>query len=424
MKRKDLLYWIWLSRALGSRSRGFESLIEIYGSPCGVYSADKIDPSLLRDISKAALIALSKKDLTEACRILDHCEREGIGILTYGDESYPDTLRTIADPPTVLYYRGRLPDMNQKMCVGMIGTRKMSEYGRDSAYKIAYGLAKAGVVIVSGMAEGIDGVCAAAAIAAGGETVAFLGNGADIVYPKCHKALYEEICRHGAVLSEYPPATKPMGYHFPVRNRLISGASVTTLVIEARLQSGSLITAKKAIEQGRSVYALLTAATEEAARGAQALLELGVSPLVGVRQLLSDFIHIYPKEVHLEKGIKEEVVVDLLYLSRLGVIALNDARQRSESKDKSARASAATLTSAPLAKSKQADKAPFLTEEAFGEMTPTEAAIMRLFLAEKEIPSEQFYNLPYEANEISMALTCLEIAGRIKRTVGSLYELC
>ena len=422
MKKRELLYWIWLSQALGCGG-GLESLMEVYSSPYGVYSADKIDPSLLSRVSKSTLTALSKKDLSTASLILDQCERGGIGILTYWDEAYPDTLRAIFDPPAVLYYKGRLPDMNQKMCVGMVGKRLMSEYGRDAAYKIAYGLAGAGAVVVSGMAEGIDGVCAAAAIAAKGETVAFLGNGVDIVYPKKHKALYEEICRHGAVISEYPPTTKPLGYHFPTRNRLISGASQLTAVVESGARSGSLITAKKAIAQGRSVYALLTTATEDAAVGAQLLLEAGAKPLIGAGRLLSDFIHIYPKTVDIRGGVCETADTDLQLLSHLGVIPSEDGKPSTASKHG---ATGATAASKPhsLEKYHEAEQKPMLTEEALGAMSPTEAAMMRLFLAEKEIPAERFYTLPYEVHEISMALTCLEIAGKVKRTAGSLYELC
>lgn len=421
MKRTHLLYWIWLSRALQGGKRGLESLLEAYGSPFGIYSAAKIDASRLPDVSKSVLTVLAKKDLTEACLILDRCEREGIGILAYCDEAYPDTLRAILDPPAVLYYKGYLPDMNQKMCVGTIGTREMSEYGRDAAYKIAYGLANAGVVIVSGMAKGIDGVCATAAIAAGGETVAFLGSGVDVVYPKRHIPLYEEICRHGAVISEYPPEEKPLSYHFPIRNRLISGASQATLVVEARADSGSLITAQKAIAQGRSVYALLTTATATAAVGAQALLEEGAKPLIGVGQFLSDFIHIYPKALCLENA-DSEVAVDLPLLSRLGVIDAEDAIEKTKAKEEG-KAYPHERKPPSKATARESVRRVSLTEEMLGAMSPAEAAIMRLFFKEEEIPSEQFYSLPYEANEISMALTCLEIAGRIKRTAGSLYRL-
>jgi predicted Rossmann fold nucleotide-binding protein DprA/Smf involved in DNA uptake len=202
---------------------------------------------------------------------------------------------------------------------------------------------------------------------------------------------------------------------------LISGASQATLVVEARAGSGSLITAQKAIAQGRSVYALLTTATATAAVGAQALLEEGAKPLLGVRQVLSDFIHIYPKALCLENA-DSKVAPDLPLLLRLGVIDAEDAIEKTEAKEEG-KVRFQKRSTPPKGTSRESVREIRLTEEMLGAMSPAEAAIMRLFFKEEEIPSEQFYSLPYEANEISMALTCLEIAGRIKRTAGSLYRL-
>ena len=422
VKRKELLYWIWASRALGAGKAGVEALLDTYGSPYGAFCADGIDTEEIRGLSRSARLALSKKDLDEACGILDLCEREGIGILTYGDERYPDMLRSLKDAPSVLYYRGTLPDLNRKMCVALVGTRSMSEYGRNCAYKIAYEIAEAGAVVVSGMASGIDAVCSAATIAAKGETIAFLGGGVDVVYPKQNKPLYEEICRHGAVISEYPPKTRPFGYHFPIRNRLISGTSQATLVIEAGVRSGALITARQAISQGRSVYALLTATSVDTAEGAQILVEYGAKPLLSAEKVIADFSHIYPRSVRQRKASADAVNVDMSYLSRLGV----DSLDHSENKRKEDVKRQSTRIQSSFGKNKDLPTAqkPPLDEEVLSAMSPAEAAVMRCFLKEASIASDQFYTLPFEANEISMALTCLEIAGRIKKTPGSFYERC
>jgi len=427
VKRRDLLYWIWASLAMGVGRHGFDSLINDYGTPYNIFCEKALDSTRLHGVSRSAIAALSKKDLDEASRILDICERKGISLLTYLDDAYPDMLRGIGDAPVLLYYKGHLPDMNRKMCVATVGMRAMSEYGMHSAYKIAYGMAKSNAVVVSGMAEGIDGVCSAAAIAAGGETVVFLGSGVDVVYPKRHKALYEEICLHGAVMSEYPPGTRPLRYHFPVRNRLISGISQATLVIEASERSGALITAKRAMEQGRRVYALSSPDMQEGSVGTRILLEGGARPLTGAMGVLADHAHIYPKTVRTDfVSRKEEVVTDLSYLAHLGVIDPG-AWEFTDSADVGVGHQAAPVQAAAkppkgsLHKEAQPSKPP-LTEDEFSAMSPVEAAIMRCFSTADTVHSELFYELPFAANEVSVALTCLEIAGRIRKTLGSLYE--
>ena len=156
-------------------------------------------------------------------------------------------MREIDTPPVLLYYAGTVARFEERLCVGLVGTRRMSVYGMEMAYKISYELSCGGAVTVSGLAEGIDGVCAAAALRAGGFTVAVLGCGLDRVYPTHHGKLMNEVARNGLLLSEYPPATQPLYYHFPARNRIISGLSHAVVVVEAGLGSGSFITILKPV---------------------------------------------------------------------------------------------------------------------------------------------------------------------------------
>ena len=181
MEQDRNLFWIWLAEALGAGSRVFRRLIELYDSPYELFHADETEMERIPELSARAQKALSDKNLQRAAEIMEVCERNGIGILTWDDDSYPRLLREINSPPCVLYYVGELPDWNRLLCVGMVGTRRMSAYGLRTAYKISYELAAAGAVVVSGMAAGIDGVCAAAAMAAKGKTVAILGCGVDVV---------------------------------------------------------------------------------------------------------------------------------------------------------------------------------------------------------------------------------------------------
>ncbi len=429
MKKKELLYWIWVSLAMGPGGKGFDTLINAFGRPDEIFFSEDFDVSRFDGVSRSALTALSQKDLSRAIEILDLCEKRGISILTYSDDRYPDTLRGINDAPPILYYRGTLPDMNGRMCIAMVGTRSMSECGMDSAYQLAYGVAKANAIVVSGMASGVDGVCSAAAIAANGETVAVLGSGIDVVYPREHKKLYEEICRHGAVVSEYPPGTKPLGYHFPMRNRLISGISQATVVVETRKGSGSLITAERALEQGRRVYALSSSATGENAIGMRTLLEKGAKALISAENIIADYAHIYPKTLRTFRAADiTDVQTDLAYLERLDVIS-SDEQEKTTSRTRRFGGALFGRKSTNPCSEKQQPKphskgTTLPTEEELSSMPPIEAAILRCFRKDTAISTEFFYTLPYSANEISVALTCLEISGRIKKTPGSLYERC
>lgn len=251
-----MLYWIWLSCACTPDSSTFEKLIACFDGPEEIYAAD--EDTLRRAVgSKCAdFTALNDKDLSGAKEMLDFCLKKKIGLLTRDDARFPNSLRDIPHPPVMLYYRGRLPDFNSELCISVVGTRRMSEYGRRCAFRIATDLATAGAIIVSGMAFGIDAVAAAGAIHAGRPTVAVLGSGIDICYPKEHLTLARRIAQDGCVLTEYPPHTPPHGYHFPKRNRIISGLSVATVVIEGGERSGALLTARHAMAQGRDVYAL------------------------------------------------------------------------------------------------------------------------------------------------------------------------
>ena len=253
---EELIYWIWLSLACTPGSQTFASLLGKFDTAKEIYDAD--DSSIAAVITSRSrdYEALTNKDLEQAQLVLDFCTSKNVGILTYSDEKYPDSLRDIPTPPVLLYYRGVLPDFSKLFCVSVVGTRRLTEYGKKNSFTIAYDLARAGATIISGMAIGIDAVAHAGAIASGKATVAVIGSGIDVCYPKEHRPLAREIVKNGCVFTEYPPGTRPDGHNFPVRNRIISGLSKVTLVIEGKERSGALLTARHAKEQGRTVYAL------------------------------------------------------------------------------------------------------------------------------------------------------------------------
>ncbi len=318
---KNKARWIWFAQKCGVASSEMLTVVEKLGSVRDVYLADH-ETYINNGVSERLADKLSDKSLDEAYGIITRCTEIGAEILCYSDEAYPKSLRSLKDPPAVLYYKGKLPDLNSHLCIATVGTRKMSEYGMRSAYKIAYETAAAGAVVVSGMALGIDAVCACAAIAAKGKTVAVLGCGIDVVYPKQHSKLCEAIKEHGAIITEYPPSTEPRGFNFPVRNRIISGLSQGTVVIDADVKSGSMITAKTAILQGRDIYAVPCNIDSEKS-GTNELIRDGAQAVVSGHDIVKNYVYIFRDALNMPnlKGAEARSEFDASSLAALSVRA-------------------------------------------------------------------------------------------------------
>ncbi len=322
----DALYWMWLSLACTPASATFSKLFSKYSTPHEVYSAEKEELVKLVGSRSKDLTALSDKDLSEAEKILDFCKRKGVGILLYSDERYPENLRKIENPPVLLYYRGTLPDFSKETPISVVGTRRVSDYGRKNAFTVARDLAKSGALIVSGMAIGIDGVAHAAALSEGKKTVAVLGNGIDICYPKEHLTLAKEIVKDGCVFTEYPPKSPPHKTHFPARNRIISALSFATVVIEGTERSGALITARRAKEQGRRVYALPGNVGNKNSEATNLLIKTGASSFSSADDIVADFDRIYPGRLNPFKMLDASsgTMVEALQKYSVSCVAPND----------------------------------------------------------------------------------------------------
>ncbi len=317
---KDRLFEIWFSLRLGPANTEFQRLLDRFGTPFDIFNADEAELDTL-PISPRLRAALSDKSLQESSRILAYCESAGVEILFWQDAHYPSALRSLKDPPVLLYCYGRLPDFNRLLCISVVGTRTMSEYGKRMAYKIGYELAAAGTVVVSGMALGNDSVAAAGALAAGGTTVAVLGCGIDVLYPKEHEHLYAAIADQGVILTELPPGTRPEKHHFPMRNRIISGLSQGTVVIEGDLRSGALITAKTAILQGRDIYAFPGNVGVTNSAGTNRLISEGAAVILRARDVLENYAFLYRGDLDMARLDAAELVsdVDEDFLLELGV---------------------------------------------------------------------------------------------------------
>ena len=305
----NALKWIWLSEICGQGSSEALTLVEKFASIDEIYDAD-YDKYCELGISEHLAERLTDKDLEGAKKIINYCQTAGVGLLTYDGYDYPASLRSLKNPPVVLYYAGTLPNFNRSLCISIVGTRKMSEYGMRAAYKIAYEVASSGAIVVSGMALGIDGVASCAAIAAGGKTVAVLGCGIDVVYPREHEKLASIIKENGAVITEYPPSTEPKGSNFPVRNRIISGLSQGTVVVDADKGSGALITAKNAILQGKDIYAVPANIDADNSSGTNMLIRDGAQAVMCGNDIISNYLYIYRDRLDVQKMISSEARSD------------------------------------------------------------------------------------------------------------------
>ena len=286
-----LLHWLWYA-LLPLSQRKKATLLEHFSDPEEIFQTESYDhiPEISPDVAQA----LENKDMAASRDVIRRCAEKQISILTYGDAAYPRRLRNIPDPPMVLYYKGVLPDFEQQPVIGVVGTRKASGYGRNNARQMSEKIAACGGLVVSGGASGIDSEALEGALAAGAQTVAVLGCGVDVVYPRSNRKLFGRIEENGCLLSEYLPGTQPMPWQFPERNRIISGLSCGVLVVEAPEKSGALITARDAFMQGRDVFAVPANIDILSCAGSNALLQDCASAVFSGWDVLKNYAPQYP----------------------------------------------------------------------------------------------------------------------------------
>ena len=303
-----LKYWLWLTELPGLKNQTRLALLRHFPTPEDVYYADPEEVLLTEGITREQAKLLEDKDCSGADRILADCQRLDLDILTIQDAGYPNRLRNIYDPPCLLYVRGRLPAFDDEAAIAVVGTRSCTPYGISSAEKLGYGLAAGGAVVVSGLARGVDSAALRGALRAGGTVTAVLGNGLDVIYPPENQYLYEDVAAAGALVSEYPPGTSPEAKHFPVRNRIMSGLCVATLVVEAPARSGALITAGTALEQGRDVFAVPGPIDAPTSVGCNRLIRDGAGLVTDAWDILGEYEPRFPDKLRRE-GARETPAV-------------------------------------------------------------------------------------------------------------------
>ena len=391
--------WLWLSTRAGLRTGEAAALARRFGGPRAVYCADPKEFELLR-LPAELRRSLADKALTTAERVLADCDRLGIDIITLQDASYPERLRHIDDPPAVLYRKGRAFPLDQEVAVAVVGARRCTPYGTQLATELGRDLARRGAVVVSGIAQGIDSAALRAALREGGRVVSVLGGGIDVVYPSSSADLFREIGSRGMLLSEYPPGTPTQGPHYPVRNRIISGLSLGTAVVEAGERSGALITARLSLDQNRDVFAFPGAVGAPMSAGTNRLIQKGeAKPIFSAEDILEEYEAVYPGRLSPREAPKPT------------------RTKQTEIPRKEPRKPAQTLEE--VDKTAERAYSTFRAEDV--GFTDDEQAVLRALGAESLHPDELAERSGIPARRVLSALTLLEMRGCVKSAPGHVF---
>ncbi len=289
MHSSAIIHALTLIPGIGNKT--VRNLITHFGNPVAVWEADKKSLLEINGLGEKTVVALiTGRDVISPEKEWEKVISQNIHISAFTDATYPRLLKEIPDAPAILYTRGNY-DWTEKPLIAIVGARKFTNYGEQAAYRFASDLAKAGYVIVSGLALGIDSIAHKAALEAGAETLAVLGGGIDddSIYPRSHLSLAQAVMHSGALVSEYLPGTKVIEAAFPARNRIMAGMSLGTLVIEASENSGTLITARLALDYNREVFAVPGSIFSPASLGANALIKSGAKIVASVQDILEEF---------------------------------------------------------------------------------------------------------------------------------------
>lgn len=296
MKNNDI-YYIWLQNILEYGSHKLQNVISYFGDAKTFYESHLDDKKSSQIFSNIELNRIKTVTLEESERVIKSCDKYKMNILTYESSLYPERLKNIYNPPAVLYYKGVLKNIDEQIPIALVGTRSATQYGANLTLNLAHNLTKCGITIVSGGAFGIDTEALTGAINAKGSPICVLGGGLNKYYPKQNKKLFDIISENGIIMTEYQPDTNPIGRNFPARNRILSGLSIATIVVEAPKKSGALITANLSLEQGRDVFAVPGNIGSDVSVGTNGLLKLGAIPLTSYKDVVDEYIDKYPDKI-------------------------------------------------------------------------------------------------------------------------------
>jgi len=417
-------YWMWLSHRTGAGSKIAVDLVSHFENAEAVYKRREKDYKKLDiAVDPRVISRLENKDTREEESIISWCDANGVRIITPADHDYPRPFLELQDSPMVLYCLGELPDVDDTFCCTVVGTRKMSEYGKQAAYKIGAELADGGACVVSGGALGIDGMALAGAIEAGGRTVCILGCGIDVMYPRQHEKLFRKVVENGALITEYAPGVSPFGHNFPVRNRLLSGISPAVCIVEGELSSGAMITARHADNQGKKVYTVPGRIHEKGSEAPIFLIRGGAVPIMCADDILSEHQYLYPHSIVLNNSmphIPTEEAADELKIGSKGVKA-GSKPKREEKVKKEKKRTPRPKKEAPFPKKEPEKKAAKVDRVYLESLGETERKIYEYMKADVPMLCDEIAKGGFDMSQIMVAMTLLEIAGVVEASPGGYF---
>lgn len=375
---KRIKYYVWLQTALGFHNIRIIDIINNFASAEEIYKLKSKERRACGLFTEKELFQLENTDLSAAELILEDCKNSKIEIIAYGDENYPLCLSYISNPPFLLYVKGKMPNFDEIPAISIIGPRKVSEYGKKSAYSLAYRLAKSGFTVVSCGSVGSDYYAHIGALKAKGITALVMPCGINNNYPAQNTELRRAVAECGCLISEYSPRCSVTKYSFAMRNRIVSALSLGTILIEASKKSGTLSAVNSAIEQGRDVFVIPGSPSDKRYEGSNALLRDGAKPLLDLSDIFNEYITRFSDKISIES-------------------AYEKIKKDSEKN---------------------------LNKKILNETLSKEAKIVYNHLDKHEFYPDEIKNTDLSSGEILSALTELEIEFLIKSLPGGRYKLC
>ena len=423
------ILWVWLSMKFSPGNMKIPALLEEYGEIEEIYKEKRyIYSSYLSFNEKKYLM---DKNLDSAYDVCMRAKDAGARILVYDDKKYPENLRHIDSPPYVLYVKGKVIDWDRHLLISVIGTRKCTQYGVDAARRIAGGLAEQGVVIVSGLAKGLDAVATAEALKYNSYSVGVLGCAIDKIYPQENRALYDAVEKTGILISEYPPGSNPGKSAFPLRNRIIAGLSSGLLVVEAPKKSGTNITVNYAYDYNRDVFAVPGSIFENNSEGTNRLLKGSAKATVCAEDILEEYPDIAQKQRAPMGNIFIEELPEIEALIESGIIKkynnYND-NGYNEYRPAISRAAGTSRKSVSTEKRTTPDEKKQEKEISINKTLPKglsddEKLVAELLLSGEKMRDEIIRETKLESGYVNTILTMLEMQDAIEGLPGNRYRL-
>lgn len=402
------LYWVWAQNALGiSASVKTDEIVSYFGDAEKLYFAGEYEWKISGIFTNGQINKLKSTTLDRAKGIVEECEKYKIKLATPDDGYYPSMLFKLPNLPLVLYVRGDLDCLKNKIAIAMVGAREASDIGVRIARALSASLSRSGAVVISGAAKGIDSAAHTGAMNAGAKTVAVLGCGFGTDYLPENEPLRREIAHHGALVTEYPPRTPAFGHNFPFRNRIISGLSYGTIVIEANEKSGSLRTVGHAIEQGRDIFAVPGDITSSMNMGTNKLLRDGAKPVFNAMDVLEEYAERYPDLLDIDKI---ETILSTEPQSAIPPTVKKEKRRKKEKPEKEQEVQTEQTT-------------PFVKAAAPENISEKARLIFEAFCEETMQAEELILRTKLSTVDFLSAMTELEILGYIEPLAGKNYKI-